>query len=209
MTDAGSREYFDRVAADWDDMREGFFSTVVRERAVTAIGAGAGMLVADVGAGTGFMTGALLEAGCRVIAVDESEAMLAELARKLAKGHRLSCRIGESRELPIASGTLDGVVANMYLHHVPDPAAAIGEIHRVLKPGGRAALTDLVSHSHELLRHEHHDRWLGFDEAAVARWFEQAGFVHVSVESADTTCNTTSGDGERISIEIFVAVGTA
>jgi ubiquinone/menaquinone biosynthesis C-methylase UbiE len=208
MTEVGSRDYFERVAADWDDMREGFFSTIVRERALAAIGAAAGMVVADVGAGTGFLTQALLDAGCRVIAVDESEAMLAELTRKLTH-KRLTCRVGESRELPIPNDALDAVVANMYLHHVPDPTAAISEFHRVLRPGRPAALTDLVSHSHDLLRREHHDRWLGFDKAAVASWFEEAGFVDVSVELVDTTCNTTAGDWAQISITIFIAVGTA
>jgi precorrin-6B methylase 2 len=62
-------------------MREGFFSEAVRKKALATAGVQRGEIAADIGAGTGFITEALIGQGLRVIAIDESEAML-ETMRK-------------------------------------------------------------------------------------------------------------------------------
>ena len=109
-----SKDYFERVADRWDEMRSGFFSEKVRESAYKAAGIQSGKRAADIGAGTGFVTEGLIRQGLEVIAIDQSEAILAELEGKYST---LDCRQGEAEDLPLKDDAVDYVFANMYLHH--------------------------------------------------------------------------------------------
>lgn len=178
-----SKAYFEEVAEQWDSMRAEFFSAGVRDKAYAAAALEPGMTVADVGAGSGFITEGLVGRGLNVIAVDQSPAMLAEMARKL--GHEgIAYREGEAGRLPIADGTVHRAFANMFLHHVERPAEAIRELARTLAPGGRLVITDVDRHGHEWLLAEHNDRWPGFAREDVRRWFADAGLRNVSVSDA-------------------------
>lgn len=205
----GAADYFDRVARDWDGMRQGFFGPAVRERALVAAGVPPGGLVADLGAGSGFVTEALLAAGLRVIAIDRSERMLEALRERLGRPDRLELRAGDADAIPLADAEVDAVFANMLLHHVERPPAVLAEMARVLRPGGRLAVTDMESHRHEWLRREHHDRWLGFDPAELARWMEDAGLVDVRVAPIGEQCTARSCGGADASISVLLATGTA
>jgi ubiquinone/menaquinone biosynthesis C-methylase UbiE len=99
------------------------------------------------------------------------------------------------------------VLANMVLHHAPDPPRAIREMARGLKPGGTLVITDADSHTHEWLRTEQHDRWLGFERDDVARWFHDAGLEDVSVGDTHELCRPSSECGTKASITIFLAQG--
>lgn len=178
-----SKDYFEAVAPQWAAMRQEFFSTAVREAAYARAELQPGQTVADLGAGSGFISEGLVGRGLRVIAVDQSPAMLAELRRRLGAAE-IDCREGDAEHLPIADAAVDCVFANMLLHHVERPAAAIAEAARTLKPGGRLIVTDLDAHAFAFLREEHHDRWLGFDRADIQRWFEAAGLRNVTVTDA-------------------------
>lgn len=202
-----SREYFDAIGARWESMREGFFTPAVRDAALRCAAVEAGRLAADVGAGTGFVTEALLARGVGVIAVDESEEMLAGLAARFP-GAPVECRPGSTTALPLGDGSVDYVFANMVLHHVEDPAGTIEEMTRILRPGGRLVITDLDEHDFEFLAREHHDRWLGFPRDDVRRWLEGAGLQLASVDCVGEECCATSETGQDAAVSIFVASGT-
>lgn len=202
-----SKAYFDQIAQDWDRIRSEFFSENVRVSALIAAGARAGQTALDAGAGSGFVTEALLRAGLRVIAVDQSESMLTELARRFSNG-QVETRVGEAAALPLEDASVDHAFANMFLHHVEDPAAAIQDLARTLKPGGRLVITDLDEHTHEFLATEQHDRWLGFRREDVAAWFKAAGLQNVSVRDVgEKCCSGSSCSSDRAEISIFLAVG--
>ena len=204
-----SKDYFDRVAQDWDEMRENFFSNEVREEALSTAAVQKGKIAADIGAGTGFISEVLIQAGLQVIAVDQSEAILKEMKRKFADIETIDYRVGQAQNLPISDGTVDYAFANMYLHHVESPPKAIAEMIRILKPAGKLVITDLDEHEFDFLREEHHDRWMGFKRADIEKWFQSAGLREIRIDSIGTCCEAQSSCGsEFASIGIFIASGT-
>ncbi|MEM1204977.1 MAG: class I SAM-dependent methyltransferase [Acidobacteriota bacterium] len=204
-----SLDYFEDVAHRWDSLRRDFFSDDLRDKLFRRGGLDAETGAAralDLGAGTGFVTDGLVSRGLRVTAVDPSPAMLAELRRKHGEG--LETHRADAERLPLSDRSFRYAFANMVLHHVERPAAAVAEVWRVLEPGGRFAVGDLDRHDHEFLRTEQHDRWLGFDRAEVRRWFDAAGFVDVRVEDARERCCSSGPCGEEARIDVFIASGT-
>ena len=103
--------------------------------------------VLEVGCGPGELAARIRdELGADVVAVDISPRMV-ELARR----RDLDARVGDVQELPFAAGTFDCAVAAWMLYHVPDPDRALGELARVLGPGGRlVAVTNAPDHLREL-----------------------------------------------------------
>jgi ubiquinone/menaquinone biosynthesis C-methylase UbiE len=202
-----TKEYFDKVADQWDTMRRQFFGEGVRRAAIAAAEVKPGMIVADVGTGTGFLAEAAVNAGARVIGIDISDGMLAQVSSRLAS-RNFEARLGDTAALPLADGEADAVLGNMVLHHAEDPPAAIREMARALKPGGRLVITDADTHSHEWLRTEQHDRWMGFDRGDIRRWFAAAGLKDVTVGDTHEICSPTSNCGTQAAITIFIATGT-
>lgn len=182
----GSREYFDRVASRWNEMRRSFFTEEVREGVYRAAGIVPGKTAADIGCGTGFITEGLLEKGLKVIAVDQSPAMLDEL-RSAMGSPSLECRQGEAESLPMDDGSVDYAFANMFLHHVESPPVAIREMVRILKPGGVLVITDMDEHDFDFLITEQHDRWAGFARGDIREWFLGAGLREVEVGPVGST----------------------
>jgi len=201
-----TQQYFDNVAHQWDDMRRTFFGEGVRQAAIRAADITPGVIVADVGTGTGFLAEAALAAGASVIGIDSSAGMLAQVRERFDQ-QTFEARAGDLDSLPLAAGEVDAVLANMVLHHAPDPPRAILEMTRPLKPGGRLVITDADSHSHEWLRTEQHDRWLGFERADIARWFREAGLEDVTVADTNEVCSPTAECGTKAAITIFLAKG--
>jgi ubiquinone/menaquinone biosynthesis C-methylase UbiE len=200
-----SKNYFNRIAGQWDEMRKNFFSDNVREMALKKAGVVPGGMAADIGAGTGFITEALVKRGVSVVAVDQSESMTAELKAKFST---VTVRTGNAENIPIKDETADYVFANMCLHHVETPLNAVKEMVRILKTGGILVITDLDQHQFEFLRTEHHDRWLGFKRDHIKAWFNEAHLKNISIESLDENCCTTSECScQNAAASIFMAAG--
>ncbi|MBI3762276.1 MAG: class I SAM-dependent methyltransferase [Chloroflexi bacterium] len=211
MTD--SKTYFSAVADQWDEIRAGYFTEHMRDAAIARVAAlhpsplYPNAVVADVGTGTGFVAMGLAPKAAKVYGFDASPEMLAVARRNLAAFPNVELREAPGDRLPLPDGALDGVFANMYLHHAPDPAAAIREMARLLKPGGVLCLTDLDTHNHEWQREQMADLWLGFDRADIRRWFAEAGLTDIDVDCAEGTCCAAAPDGSVESLSVFVAIG--
>lgn len=214
MTKAASA-YSEKAATEWDSLRAGYFPEAVREAAIARSYLRPEMVVADVGTRTGFVAAGLAPRVRQVYALDGSAEMLAVARQNLADYTNVVYQVGDGQALPLEDGSVDAVFANMYLHHCPDPAAAIAEMVRVLKPGGRLMLTDLDTHAHEWMRHEMADEWLGFDREQVRGWLRAAGLVNIIVDCTGNSCcaerlDPTTGDsGDRqAQVSVFLATGT-
>ncbi len=210
VTTNPSNLYFEQVAGQWDALQAGYFTGAVRECAIRKAYLHPEMVVADVGAGTGFMSRGLAPLVKQVYALDGSQAMLDVARKNLEQFDNVEFRLADGLALPLPDASLDAVFANMYLHHCPDPLAALQEMARTLRPGGRLVITDLDAHTHTWLQTEMADVWLGFERAQIRDWFEQAGLVNVILdctgENCQAECQGSAGEGADISI--FVATGT-
>ncbi len=203
-----SKQYFDHIANEWDNIRQSFFSETIRESALSLACVKPGKVAADIGAGTGFITEALIRAGLKVVAVDQSEAMLSIMKDKFAGVKDINFHLGDGEKLPIPDNSVDFAFANMYLHHVESPLTAIMEMSRILKPNGRLVISDLDEHKFEFLKTEQHDRWMGFKREDIIQWYLKAGFELVFVDDVGNRCCATSKCGSKnANITVFLALG--
>jgi ubiquinone/menaquinone biosynthesis C-methylase UbiE len=203
-----SKGYFAQVAGQWDDLRAGYFTEEMRDDAIGRVRLSPGAVVADVGTGTGFVARGLAPKVGRVIGFDESPEMLAVARKNLSDVRNVEFIEAPGDKLPLPDGFLDAVFANMYLHHAPVPAAAIAEMARTLKPGGTLVVTDADEHDQAWMREAMADRWLGFKRDDIRTWLEAAGLVDVVVDCAKGKCCPWTKDGKRLSLGVFVALGT-
>jgi len=204
-----SQQFFAQVAEQWDSLRATMYSDAVRDAAIAQAALRPEMIVADVGAGTGFIAQGLAPLVAKVYALDNSPEMLDVARRNLSAFQNVEFRLADAATIPLPDASVDAAFANMYLHHAPDPAAAIREMARLLKPHGRLVITDSDKHEHAWLRQEHADLWLGFDRAQVREWFEAAGLVNVLVDcTGETCCAESQAQKGQAAISIFLAVGT-
>lgn len=147
------------------------------------------MVIADLGAGEGTLSQLLARRAKKVIAVDNSEKMV-EFGSELARKHgfaNLEYRLGDIEEPPIPTGTVDLAVLSHALHHASHPARAVAAAHKILKRSGRIAIVDLLAHQFEQARELYADTWLGFTEAQLHSFLEDAGFrdIEISIVGRD------------------------
>jgi len=177
-----AREYFNRLAGKFGRSHcPGRTWKGVSHLLLTLVGP---IVVADLGAGEGTLSQLLARHAKQVIAIDNSEKMV-EFGAGLAREHgfgNLEYRLGDIEDPPIEAGSVDLALFSQALHHANNPARALAAAHRILKPGGRVAVLDLLAHQFEVAREMYADMWLGFTEAELHRMLEGAGFAEVEVE---------------------------
>ena len=184
---AKGRNFFDEVGPEWDALRQAFGDDLLRARATTRL-VSPGLEVADIGTGTGVLALELASLGLDVVAIDRSEGML-ETARKkcdaraAALAGRITFRAGDAHALPLDDESVDAAFAHMVLHSLERPGEAIGEMARILRPGGRCIIVDFVAHDHAWMTGELGLLWLGFDEATLGDWLIEAGLEGVQSTS--------------------------
>jgi len=145
------------------------------------------LTIADLGAGEGSFALLLSQRAVRVIAVDTSARMI-EVAREQAARHgvkNVEYRQGDMEEVPIGAGEVDLVFFSQSLHHALHAERALAEAARILAPGGRVVVLDLLKHRFEEAREMYADEWLGFSEAEIEAMFENAGFANVETAVVD------------------------
>ncbi len=143
--------------------------------------------IADLGAGEGSFALLLSQRAMRVIAVDTSARMI-EVAREQAARHgvkNVEYRQGDMEEVPIGASEVDLVFFSQSLHHALHPERALAEAARILAPGGRIVVLDLLKHRFEEAREMYADEWLGFSEAELETMLENAGFANVETAVVD------------------------
>jgi len=172
--------YLAAHAHDWDELRRMHTSD---EQVETALAQALdthdlGRLL-DIGTGTGRMAELFERSADYIVALDKSLAMLRVARAKLQHlpTERVELVQGDFASLPFGDALFDTVLFHQVLHFAPDPAAALVEAGRVLRPGGRVAIVDFAAHQREELREKHAHARLGFRDDQMARFLADAGFT--------------------------------
>ena len=175
-----SQAFFASSAGQWDKLRREMYGDRFDLQALAGL-LDADWTVGDLACGTGQVTTALAPFVRRVIAVDRSRAMLAAARKRLGSAEHVDLRQGTLEALPVDDRSLDAAVMSLALHYVSDPLAALRETARVLRPGGRLLVIDLLEHERQEYRQAMGHVWLGFGRDQMTGWLAEAGFENARV----------------------------
>ncbi len=142
-------------------------------------------LILEVGTGGGTMIPFLIDSAVRVLAVDNSREMLGRALKFVTAmkiNQRVELRLGDAEHLPAGDSMVGAVFMHMLLHHSGDPAQAVQEAARVLKPGGTLIVVDLTEHSNSVFKEEQGDLWPGFSIERINELLVKADFIVMDSE---------------------------
>ncbi|MCD6072612.1 MAG: methyltransferase protein [Microvirga sp.] len=198
-------------AGDAYERYMGRWSREVAPRFTAWLGLEPGAACVDIGCGTGILTAALLEGAAvtRIVGIDSAPGFL-DLARARVSDPRATFRQGDAQALPEADDAFDLAVSGLVLNFLPDKAAALAEMARVVRPGGMVGLYvwDYAGHM-QIMRHFFDvaaaldPRALDFDDGVKApvcrpgplrELFTGAGLESVEVRAIDITAAFESFD---------------
>jgi ArsR family transcriptional regulator len=180
---AKSQEFFANAAAGWDRLRQDLYGDTFYLSAVLGL-IDPDLFVGDLGCGTGQLTATIAPYVRQMIAVDASMEMLdAARARLDGATANVDFRKGELESLPIGDGELDVAALSLVLHYSPAPPKALSEAARVIRPGGRVLVVDMLPHEHEEYQQQMGHVWLGFSDKQMTRFLNGAGFTDVRVRN--------------------------
>lgn len=167
--------YFAARALTWDRERSLHVSEDDVERAMrAALGDAPFQTFLDLGTGTGRLLELLSDQYVSALGVDASHDMLAVARANLSKAGlgNAQVRHGDVYALNVPPRSFDVVAIHQVLHFLDEPARALAEAARALRPGGRLLIVDFAPHSLEFLRENHAHRRLGFSHDQMERWLE-------------------------------------
>jgi ubiquinone/menaquinone biosynthesis C-methylase UbiE/DNA-binding transcriptional ArsR family regulator len=175
-----SQEFFASAAGDWDRLRSDLFGDTFFLWGVLGL-IEPTLVVGDLGCGTGQLTEVVAPYVRQVIAVDSSADMLDAARLRVSAARNVDLRQGELESLPIEAGQLDAAMISLVLHYSPSPGRALAEVARVLRPGGRVLVVDMLPHERQEYQQQMGHVWLGFSEKQIGKLLTDAGFSDVRV----------------------------
>ncbi len=194
--------YFAHHAADWDQLRALHVAeTEVEQALLKAIGPGPFRAVLDLGTGTGRMLSLLAGRAERAVGVDSSAAMLSVARSNIERAGLKNAQVrhGDIYALPVERDGYDVVVIHQVLHYLDDPARAVREACRALRPGGQLLVVDFAPHDVEFLRTDHAHRRLGFAAQEINDALTEAGLVDAS------SCHVGTDTSTKLTVTIWQA----
>jgi ArsR family transcriptional regulator len=195
-----AQAFFAGAAGRWDKLRSELYGEAFSREALFALLPTA-WVVADLGCGTGQTATALAPHVRQVIGIDQSSAMLKAARKRTAGLSNVELRQGSLEALPLEDASVDAALLLLALTYVSDPARALSEMVRVLRPGGRAVVVDLLRHDREEFRRQMGQQSLGFEPEALSGLVAQSGLQSVS-------CRTLSPEPQAKGPALVLASAT-
>jgi ArsR family transcriptional regulator len=192
--------FFAGAAGEWDGLRRELYGDRFNLATLAAL-LPPTSVVADLGCGTGLLAAELAPAVARVVGVDDSPAMLRAARRRCAGLANVELLKGDLSAVPIDTASCDAAVCVLALTYVADPAAVVAELARVLRPGGRGVVVDLLPHDRDDFRRQTGQTARGLDPDAIARLMADAGLTDVTARPLPTEAGATGP-------ALFLAAGT-
>jgi ubiquinone/menaquinone biosynthesis C-methylase UbiE/DNA-binding transcriptional ArsR family regulator len=175
---AKSQEFFASAAGEWDRLRSDLFGDTFYLWGVLGL-IDPALVVGDLGCGTGQLTELVAPYVRQVVAVDSSADMLDAARQRVGAAANVDLRQGELESLPIAAGELDAAMLSLVLHYSPSPGRALEDVGRVLRPGGRVLVVDMLPHERQEYQQQMGHVWLGFSDKQIGKFLTDAGFSNV------------------------------
>jgi len=169
-----AQAFFAGAVGQWDRLREEAYGRSLNQTALLAL-LPAAWTVADLGCGTGALAASLAPHVRRVLGVDQSAAMLRAARARTASLDNVELRKGSLEDLPIEGGSCDAALLVLALGYVIDPARALQEMARVLRPGGRGVVLDVLRHDREDFQRTMGQAVPGFEAEALREMMGDAG----------------------------------
>jgi ubiquinone/menaquinone biosynthesis C-methylase UbiE/DNA-binding transcriptional ArsR family regulator len=202
---AAAQAYFEAHAAAWDEIRSHHApEAAVEDAMLAAMGQGPFELLIDLGTGTGRILELFAARASRLAGFDANREMLSHARARLAAGgvRNAQLRLGDIFNLPLETGAADAVVIHQVLHFLEEPAKAVAEAARLLKPGGRLLIVDFAPHQLEAMREDYAHRRLGFERELVEDWLRREGLTAGHYE-AIRPAKTAEG---KLTVSLWMAV---
>jgi ArsR family transcriptional regulator len=189
---AGQMERHYSPGRTWESLARGLIGLVTP----AAIGD-----VLDAGAGDGTIAQLLAPRARSITLVDKRDRMIVAALERLRRAPNVRAEVADLHHLPLADQSFDTVLCFNVLVEVEEPARVLAQLHRVLRPGGRLALTVLDAHDHADVAAAFKHLHLGFAPAALARLLTRARF---DVEQ----CEITSQERRQPRFRVVTALAT-
>lgn len=199
--------YFAAHAADWNRIRALHIPEARVEAAVAKLVADRRFdSVLDLGTGTGRMLELISRDATRAVGLDVSPAMLgiARVNLDAAGLRQVQLRQGDAYALPADLSGFDLVILHQVLHYLDDPARAIREAARALRPGGHLLVVDFAPHQEEHLREHHAHRRLGFSRGEVEHFLADAGLAATACE----VLAPEAGEAAKLAVSLWLGQDT-
>lgn len=183
-----SQTFFAGAVGQWDRLRTELYGRSFSYAAMLAL-LPPDMVVADLGCGTGQITAELAQYVGRVIGVDNSGAMLKAARKRVSGQANVELRRGDLEQLPIDDATCDAAMLTLVLTYVAEPVAVLREARRILRPGGRVVVVDLLRHSRDDFRREMGQVSMGFEVDELTAMLQATGFTNASTRPLPPEAN--------------------
>ena len=200
-----SKKFFTGAAAQWDSIRSQYYGGDLGLTGVLAL-IPADHVIADLGCGTGQLLAQLAPHVRQVIGVDNTPAMIEAAEHRTRDFDNVTIKSGELEALPLESKTVNAAVMTLALSYVAEPLAVLREMHRILKPGGRAVVIDIMTHDRDDFRREMGQTRLGFSGEELTELLKDAGFAK-AVATPVATAQNARGPALILATAGLVKVG--
>jgi ArsR family transcriptional regulator len=171
--------FFAGAAGTWDRLRSELYGNSFNDSALLSL-IPSTWTVADLGCGSGILAARIAPHVNRVIGIDQSTAMLKAAKKRTSAFKNVDLRPGSLEALPLADGAVDATLVVLALSYLKDARRALDEMSRVLKPGGRAVVVDLLRHDREQFRIEMGQTSRGFSRDELRELLIESGLQQVT-----------------------------